>query len=216
MGQTILPPNERFPIAPAVFRRFANHRRHRLRPIILVKSYEGYVRARGVFPFASQNILRKYFHSDLHRSMEGAVQTCLQHDYFADADRVTKIDVVHRRGHRHGTAVPVRGNSRRDIYKVHDPAAQDIAEDVGVLRKHYLRHFRAGSAYRLARQILRNLIAGSLGHLSSMRPAISSREIYFQHRFSRPPRFCRAHSDFAASTMTGYNTRLRAPAQLKL
>jgi len=143
MGQTILPPNQRFPIAPAVFRRFANHRSYRLWLMVLVESDEGYIGARGVLPFPRQNILRKYFHSDLHRSMEGAVQTCLQHDYLADADRIPKIDVVDRGGHRHGTAVPVRSNGRRDIYKVHDPAPQDIAKNVGVLRKHYLRHFRA-------------------------------------------------------------------------
>jgi len=143
VGQTILPPNQRFPIAAVFFQRFADYRRHRFRPIILVKSYEGYVRARGVLPFAGQNILRKYLYADLHRSMKGAVQTCLQHDYLADADRIPKIDVIDRGGHGHGTAVPVRCDGGSDIYKVHDPAAQDIAEDIGVLREHHLRHFRA-------------------------------------------------------------------------
>jgi hypothetical protein len=98
--------------------------------------------------------------------------------------------------------VPVRSNGRRDIYKMHDPAAQDIAKNVGVLRKHYLRHFRARGAYGLAHQILRNLIAGSLGHLSSMRPAISSREILLSASLLSaspilrpPPRFCRFDND---------------------
>jgi hypothetical protein len=69
--------------------------------------------------------------------------------------------------------VPVRSNGGCDIYKVHDSAAKDIAENVGVLRKDYLRHFRARSAYGLARQVLQNRFAGSLRHLSSMRPAVS-------------------------------------------
>jgi hypothetical protein len=49
-----------------------------------------------------------------------------------------------------------------------------------------------------------------------MRPAISSREILLSAPLLSASPILPRHPDFAASTMTGYNTRLRAPAQLKL
>src|SRR6202030_2783103 len=60
------------------------------------------------------------------------------------------------------------------------------------------------------------LLPALLGTFPPCVPLFLRVKFYFQHRFFRPARFCGLHPDFAASTMTAYNTRLRAPAQLNL
>src|ERR1700756_5360398 len=48
MIEPILPPHQRFTVTPPVFRGFADHRRHRLRPALLIQRHKGHVSAGGV------------------------------------------------------------------------------------------------------------------------------------------------------------------------
>jgi hypothetical protein len=79
--------------------------------------------------------------------MEGAVHARLQNDQLADANRVAEIQVIDRSRNDVAAAVPVRGNGSGDIDQVHDAAAENVAEHVGILGKNELDHFRARVTY---------------------------------------------------------------------
>lgn len=79
--------------------------------------------------------------------MEGPVHTRLQNDQLADANRIAEIQVVDRSRNNVTAAMPVGGNGSCDIDQVHDAAAENVAEHVGILRKNDLDHFRARIAY---------------------------------------------------------------------
>jgi len=210
VGQTILSPSQSFAKAPAIFRRLADQRRHRLWQVVLVQGHERHVGAGGVLLLPGQNVFGKHFHADLHRCMKCAIQARLQRDYLADTNRITKIDVIDRGRYGHRATVPMRRYCRRYIHQVHDAAAQDIAEDVGILREHDLRHFRPRGTHGLPHQLPRNLRAFSLRHRTP--PCLP--DLFRPAQLVNQVLICRFEPDFVTPTTTGYNTRLRALAQL--
>ena len=84
--------------------------------------------------------------------MKGAIYLRFQHDEFTQADRVKKIQMIHRCCDHLAMAMPVRGDRAGDIDEVHHAPAQDVPQKICVLRKHQPDHFGARSTDRPARQ----------------------------------------------------------------
>ena len=79
--------------------------------------------------------------TDLHRGMEGTVDRRPQDDQFANRDGFTEVHVIKRRRHDELAAV-ARGRDRSgDIHKVHQLAAKQVPQAVGIVGKRQLRQF---------------------------------------------------------------------------
>jgi hypothetical protein len=105
-----------------------------------------------MFPHASHGIFREDFDAHFHRSVERAIDVSFEDNQVSHSDGIQKIQVIHRRRNHLAMAVPVRGYRAGDVDHVHYAPAQNISEEVRVLRKHKFRHFGARSADRPARQ----------------------------------------------------------------
>ena len=79
--------------------------------------------------------------ADLHRSMEDPVDRRPQHDQFSNCDGFTKVHVIKRRRHDE-LATVARGRDRSgDIHKVHQLAAKQVPQAVGIVGKRQLGQF---------------------------------------------------------------------------
>ena len=63
-----------------------------------------------------------------------AVTRASQDDQVADLDRMEELQAVDRRRHEQAAGVPVAGDRAGDVDEVHDRAAEDEPERVGVVR----------------------------------------------------------------------------------
>ena len=68
-------------------------------------------------------------------------------DQVADLDRMEELQAVHGRRDEQRPGVPVRGYRAGDVDEVHDRAAEDETQRVGIVRQDDLHHLR----FRLGR-----------------------------------------------------------------
>jgi hypothetical protein len=80
------------------------------------------------------------FHADLHRSVEGAVHHGFQDEQVAHVDGGDEVDVVHGGGDDVGAGVAISGHGSDEVDKVHEAAAEQVAEGVGVVGQDELGH----------------------------------------------------------------------------
>ena len=78
--------------------------------------------------------------------MKSAVYGRLQAEQITDVNWSEKVDVIHRGRHYVASAMPVCRHCARDIDKVHQPAAEQVVQRIGVIGQHHLRHF--GNRFR--------------------------------------------------------------------
>ena len=109
----------------------------------------------GQLTRAGQNLLRKHVHLHFERRRERAGDARLQDDQVADLDRVEELEVVDGGGDQQRAGVAVAGDGAGDVDQVHDGAAQDEPERVGVVGQHDLHHLGGGVGGALRREIHR-------------------------------------------------------------
>ncbi len=101
----------------------------------------------------ASGIFREDIYTHFHRGVKRAIDLCFENNQIPHAHRIQKVQVIHRRRYHLPMAVPVRSDCAGNIDHVHHSPAQNIPQQVRVLRKHKLRHFGARSAHRSARQM---------------------------------------------------------------
>src|SRR6202034_3853469 len=90
------------------------------------------------------------FNADFHRGFEGAVDGGFEDDEVADMDGGDEVDVFHGGGDDVAAGVAIGGHGADEVDEVHEAAAEQVAEGVGVVRQDELGHFglRAGHGAR--------------------------------------------------------------------
>src|SRR6185312_5407752 len=107
---------------------------------VLIHRHKCQVGRAGVAAAAGQQGLGIDFDAHLHRSIEGTVDAGLEHDQFPDVDGEAKVHVVNGSGHGHAAAVAGGGDGATQVHQMHDAAAEDVADDIGVVGQHNLGH----------------------------------------------------------------------------
>ena len=115
-----------------------------LPPAMFVDGDEDEVSAGYVQMRACLRILDPDFDADLHRGVEGAVHPRLQDQQIANVDGCDEVDVVHRGSDDVGAGVAIGGHRSHEVDEMHEPAAEQIAEGVGVVGQDQLGHLRLG------------------------------------------------------------------------
>jgi hypothetical protein len=74
-------------------------------------------------------------HADLHGGVEGAVDAGLEDEDVADLDGSDEVEVVHGDGDGDGAGVAAGGHGADEVDELHEAAAEEVAEGVGIARK---------------------------------------------------------------------------------
>src|SRR6266436_5518746 len=113
--------------------------------------------------------------------MEHAIHLRLQRHDLPEVHRIPKIDVIHRSRHHIAVRVPVRGQRRGHINKVHHLPSQKLSQRVRLCRQNDFGHLGTRRADRLPLQIDSLLsILSSIPfhpHLLALRAVASSCEL---------------------------------------
>ena len=118
-------------------------------PAVAIDGDEGQVGAAGHPPHAGQRLLREHLDLDFERRAPRGGDARLEDDQVADLDRVQELQAVDRGGDEQAARVAVAGDGAGDVDEVHDRAAEDEPERVGVVRQDDLHHLRRGLGGRL-------------------------------------------------------------------
>ena len=104
--------------------------------------------------------------------------------------RLDEVDVVHGRGDHVGARVPVGGHGAGQIDEVHQPAAQQIAQGVGVVGQNDLSHLRLRAGHRARRRVgfSRNSFVACSIFLAACVPHASSPPATMRHDSGAAPR----------------------------
>ncbi len=79
---------------------------------------------------------------DFHGSAEGAIESGFQNQQIPNVHRRDKVDVIHGSGDDMRAGVTIGGYGAHQVDVVHEPAAEQIAERIGVIGQDQLRHLR--------------------------------------------------------------------------
>ena len=96
----------------------------------------------------SLGIFNPDFYADFHRGSERAVDAGLEDEQIADVYGLDEVDVVHRGGDHVGTRVAVGGHGAGEVDEVHQAAAEQVAEGVGIVGQNDLSHLRLRVGYQ--------------------------------------------------------------------
>ena len=77
--------------------------------------------------------LDPYLDADFERCVEGAIDAGFENEQIADMDGLDEVDVIHGGGDDMGAGVAIGGHGAGQVDEVHETAAEEIAERVGVV-----------------------------------------------------------------------------------
>jgi hypothetical protein len=97
-----------------------------------VYGYEGEVGGGDVAELLLADVFDHGFDADLHGGLEGAVDAGLEDEEVADADGGYEVEVVHGGGDGEGAGVAAGGHGSDEVDELHEAAAEEVAEGVGV------------------------------------------------------------------------------------
>ena len=83
--------------------------------------------------------------ADFERGVEGAIDAGLENEQIADVHGLDEVDVIHGRGDDVGARVAIGGDGAGEVDEVHEAAAEQIAEGVGVVGEDDLSHLGLGA-----------------------------------------------------------------------
>ena len=93
----------------------------------------------------SASLFGEHVHFHFQRGLpERGGDARLQDDQVADLDRVQELQSIDGRRHQQAARVPVTRDGPGDVDQVHDRAAQDEAQRIGVVGQDHLHHFGEG------------------------------------------------------------------------
>jgi len=107
-----------------------------------VNSDEGEVGRGDVVVSAGDGVFDPDFDADFHGRGEGAVEGRFEDEQVADVDGRDEVDVVHRGGDDVGAGVAIGGHGSDEVDVMHEAAAEQVAEGVGVVGQDYFGHLR--------------------------------------------------------------------------
>lgn len=111
-----------------------------------------------MFDFAGVQVFDEDFDSDFHGSAEHPIDAGFERDELADMDGVKERHAVDGRGDDGAARVTSGGERSGEVDEGHDFPAEEGAEDIGVVGKSELAHFRGGFADRAARLIRKHIL----------------------------------------------------------
>ena len=91
---------------------------------------------------AGLRVFRPDFDADFHGSGKGAVDAGLEGEQVAEVHRLDEVDVVHGGGDDVGARVTIGGHGAGEVDEVHEAAAEQVAQGVGVVGQDDLSHLR--------------------------------------------------------------------------
>ena len=137
----------------------------------LVERHESEIGRGRVFDLAGVQVFDEDLYADFHRSAKDPIDAGFKRDELADVDGVEKRHTVDGGGDDGAARVAGGGEGGGEVDKGHDFPAEEGAEDVGVIRKSELAHFRSRFADRSARLIKKHIFRvrwrGTMGAMSS-------------------------------------------------
>jgi hypothetical protein len=119
---------------------------------VFIYSHKGYIGRCGVFALASEDLLGENFYAYFHGRMEDTIDLRFENDQLAEIYGIAKIDIVHGSGDDVTVGVTAGGHGRGHVHQMHDLAAEQFAERIGLRGKDYFRHLRARGADGLGLQ----------------------------------------------------------------
>src|SRR6201998_1551580 len=87
------------------------------------------------------------FDADFERGIEGAVDAGLENEQIADVHRLDEVDVIHCRGDAMSAGVVIGGEWAGQVDEVHQAAAEEVAQGVGVVGQDDLSHLGLRAGY---------------------------------------------------------------------
>jgi hypothetical protein len=91
--------------------------------------------------FPREKIFLRDTDSYFERSVECTIDGGLEYDNLSDPDRMVKMEFVNGSRHAHTIGMTGRRDCSSDVHHVHQPAAQEIAQTICIVRKNHLCHF---------------------------------------------------------------------------
>ena len=140
-------------IAAHLVGRLRNQLRNLLPPAVLVDGHKDEVGAGHVKRRSGLRVFSPHLDAHFHRSGEGAVDAGLEGEQIAEVHRLDEVDVVHGRGDDVGARVAIGGHGAGEIDKVHQAAAEQIAQSIGVVGQDNLGHLRLRAGYSAGNRI---------------------------------------------------------------
>jgi hypothetical protein len=125
--------------------RFGLNGGHLLAATVLIDGDKNEVGAGDVKMGAGLRILDPDLNAYFKRCIESTVDTGLEYEQVADVDGLDEVDVIHGRGDDVGARVAVGRDGAGDIDEMHETAAEQVAESVGVIGKDDLSHLGLGA-----------------------------------------------------------------------
>jgi hypothetical protein len=107
---------------------------------------EGKVGGRDVAKSLLANIFDHGLDADFHGGAEGAVDAGLEDEEVADTDGGDEVEVIHGGGDDEGARVAAGGHGTDEIHELHQAAAEEVTEGVGVRGEDDLAAFGLGGA----------------------------------------------------------------------
>ena len=107
---------------------------------VLVDGDEDEISAGDVKMGAGLRIFNPDFNAYFKRCVESTVDTGFEDDQVAYVNGLDEVDVIHGRGDDVGARVAIGGNRAREVDEVHETAAEQVTEGVGVVGKNDFSH----------------------------------------------------------------------------
>jgi hypothetical protein len=89
---------------------------------------------------AVNGVFHPHLDAHLHGGAESTIERGFQNQQIPDMHRRNKVDMVHRSGDHVRPGMAVGGHRRHQVDVMHEPAAQQVAQCVGVVGQHEFGH----------------------------------------------------------------------------
>ena len=127
--------------------------RNCLTSAVLVDRNEDEIGAGNVEMRAGLRILDPNLDADFDGCIEGTIDAGLENEQIADVNGLNEVDVIHGCGDNMGARMAIGGDCAGEIDEVHEAAAEQVAERVGVVRENDLSHFGLGAGNGTHRRV---------------------------------------------------------------
>src|ERR1700722_1236307 len=185
----MLAAKKRIVVAADLIRRFRLYLGQLLPATVFVDGNEDEIGAGDVQVCPGLRIFDPDFDANFERRIEGAIDAGLENEQIADVNRLNEVDVIHGGGDHVGARVAIGGDGAGEVNEVHEAAAKQVAERVGVVREDDLSHLglRAGNGAHLR-------VGFSGTHLFWLAPSLSRLQREFTSSYNESTRelLCRS------------------------